>query len=209
MGRYLFVALFALSAAFFGALQAEAQASYRISAGDTLTFQVLEDPTLNRNLLVLPDGTISVPNAGVMPAAGRTLTVLHRDVTESLTPFFARPPTIFLSVAALALPKTPATAAAPPPPPPVISIYALGEFTKPGKFDVAPNTTLLQFLATTGGLTRFAATKRVQLRRSQPGMPEQVYIINYRQLAAGATRGKPIVLVEGDVIIAPERRLFE
>ncbi len=85
----------------------------------------------------------------------------------------------------------------------------MGEFTKPGKFDVKPNTTLLQFLAATGGLTRFAATKRLQLRRASPGMPERVYTINYRQLSAGATRGQPIMLVEGDVIIAPERRLFE
>ena len=91
----------------------------------------------------------------------------------------------------------------------MISIYALGEFAKPGKFDVKPNTTLLQFLAASGGLTRFAATKRLQLRRTAPGMTESVYTINYRQLAAGAARGKPIVLIEGDVIIAPERRLFE
>ena len=208
MKRYLFVGLLALLAGFFGVQRVEAQGTYRLSAGDTLTFQVLEDPSLNRNLLVLPDGTVSLPNVGVIKVSGQTLTTLKNRVTDRLTPFFAQPPTVFLSVAALAPPKVPA-APRQPAPPPVISIYALGEFAKPGKFDVKPNTTLLQFLAASGGLTRFAATKRLQLRRTAPGMTESVYTINYRQLAAGAARGKPIVLIEGDVIIAPERRLFE
>jgi polysaccharide export outer membrane protein len=208
MVKYLFVGLLALIMGVIGTPQADAQASYRLSAGDTLSFQVLEDPSLNRNLLVLPDGTVSIPNVGVVSAAGQTLTTLDRAVTQGLAPFFAQPPTVFLSVVALAQPKAPAPARQPAPAA-VISIYALGEFAKPGKFDVAPGTTLLQFLAATGGLTRFAATKRLQLRRASPGNPERVYTINYRDLAAGATRGAPIQLVEGDVIIAPERRLFE
>ena len=160
MKRYLFVGLLALLAGFFGVERVEAQGTYRLSAGDTLTFQVLEDPSLNRNLLVLPDGTVSLPNVGVIKVSGQTLTTLKNRVTDRLTPFFAQPPTVFLSVAALAPPKVPA----------------------------AP---------------------RPQLRRTAPGMTESVYTINYRQLAAGAARGKPIVLIEGDVIIAPERRLFE
>ena len=48
-------------------------AGYRIQPGDSLAVTVLEDDTLNRQLLVLPDGRISVPLAGSVTAGGRTV----------------------------------------------------------------------------------------------------------------------------------------
>ena len=47
-------------ASIFVATMAVAQSGYQIQPGDTLQVEVLEDPSLNRSVLVLPDGTISV-----------------------------------------------------------------------------------------------------------------------------------------------------
>ena len=55
--------LIALIATVF-ATGAFAQSGYQIRTGDTLQIEVLEDPSLNRSVLVLPDGTISFPFAG-------------------------------------------------------------------------------------------------------------------------------------------------
>ncbi len=66
-----------------------------------------------------------------------------------------------------------------------------------------------QALAESGGLTRFAADKRIQLRRTDPRSGQQsITPINYRALADGAVMND-FPLADGDVILVPERRLFE
>src|SRR6056297_3082727 len=45
---------------------------YLLQPGDTAELTVLEDPNLNRTVLVRPDGRITLPIAGSIPAAGRT-----------------------------------------------------------------------------------------------------------------------------------------
>ena len=66
MRNFLLAALLALLAAPLAYAQS---ASYRIQPGDQLAITVLEDETLNRTTLVLPDGRISVPLAGTVQAA--------------------------------------------------------------------------------------------------------------------------------------------
>ena len=44
--------------------------SYLIRPGDVLQVEVLEDPGLNRSVLVSPDGRITMPLAGAIRASG-------------------------------------------------------------------------------------------------------------------------------------------
>ncbi len=180
-----------------------AQSSYKIRSGDSLQVEVLEDPALNRSVLVLPDGSINFPLVGTIPAAGRSVNDVRADLSAALASNFAAAPTVFVGVGTLAV-VTPRAAGAAA----TISVYAMGEVNAPGKADVTPGTTVLQFLAQAGGFTRFAAQKRVQLRRTVKGGAEQVYLFNYDGTGtsgiAGSTR-----LQSGDVIVVPQRRLFE
>jgi polysaccharide export outer membrane protein len=57
-------------------------AGYRIQPGDSLAITVLEDDTLNRQVLVLPDGRISVPLAGTISAAGRTVDSVENAIAD-------------------------------------------------------------------------------------------------------------------------------
>jgi len=89
-----------------------------------------------------------------------------------------------------------------------MSIFLLGEVNSPGTKEVEHGTRILQFLAETGGFTKFAATKRVQIRRhTRSG--ERVITLNYHALSRGARMQNDIVLHDGDVVLMPERRLFE
>ena len=183
---------------------AMAQVSYRVSPGDVMQLEVLEDPSLNRPLLVLPDGSINVPQAGAIRVGGLTVADVQAIVTTALAPGFAKPPTVYLAVGQRAQPEPPRAPVAPR----TMPVYALGEMVSPGKAEVAPRTTLLQFLAQSGGFTKFAATKRIQLRRVDTAGTEHVYQFNYATLLAGG--GAPVVyLQEGDVIVVPQRKLFE
>ncbi len=184
---------------------AEAQ-GYQIRPGDVLRVEVLEDSTLNRDVAVLPDGRIAFPLVGTLPVAGRTLDQINADLAQALAPNFAVPPSVFVSVAGLRGADAPGAVAAEP----TITVYVMGEVNNIGPREVAPGTNILQFLSQTGGLTRFAATKRIQLRRFDPhGGQERVYTINYRALERGGIFRGPVILREGDVILVPERRLFE
>ena len=176
-----------------------AQQGYQVKPGDVLRIEVLEDPSLNRETLVLPDGSISLPLAGLVQAGGRGLDTVQAEIANRLAPNFAAPPTVFVGIARLseALPGgvvAPAT----------VSIYLMGEAANPGKIEVEPGSTLLQVLAQAGGLTNFAATKRLQLRRDG-----KVYQFNYKALESAGGTGFDSVVADCDVILVPQRRLFE
>lgn len=184
---------------------ATAQSGYRIQPGDTLQVEVLEDPGLNRNVLVLPDGSFSFPMAGTVRAGGRNVDSVATALSAEMAKNFAVAPTVLVSVAALA-PKIPRVEDEPD----LMNVYILGEVNEPGRKEILPGTTLIQFLAEAGGLSRFAAEKRIQLRRVDPaGGSETVYRFNYRTMGGSDSISGTTVLAPGDVIVVPERRLFE
>ena len=181
-----------------------AQSSYQIRSGDSLQIEVVEDPSLNRSVLVLPDGSISFPLVGTIPAAGRSIDAVKSDLVAALASNFAAPPNVFVGVGTLAAPRAARAAGAAR----TISVYAMGEVATPGKADVTPGTTVLQLLAQAGGFTRFAAQKRIQLRRTSKGGAEQIYVFNYDGIGASGIAGSTR-LQAGDVIVVPQRKLFE
>jgi polysaccharide export outer membrane protein len=191
--------LLGLAAALLVAAGALAQpAGYRIQPGDTLQVTVLEDESLNRTLLVAPDGRISVPLAGSIDVAGTTVDAVENIIADRLAPNFAVRPNVFV-----ALTEVDEAAG-------LFDIYVLGEVNEPGLKEVEPGTTLLQALALAGGPSRFAAEKRIQLRRMDTSTGrERMYLFNYNAVERGGAIQSMIALREGDVIIVPERRLFE
>ncbi len=174
---------------------------YRVRAGDVLQIEVLEDATLNRTAIVLPDGQISLPLAGSVQAAGRSLAQVQADLATRLAPNFATPPTVYVTLNSLAE-RAPAAA------PRLTDIYVLGAATTPGKVEVKPGATLLQALAVAGGVTPFAAKKRIQLRRVDKSGVEKVYKFDLDAIERGAAGGSTR-LMSGDVIVIPQRKLFE
>lgn len=197
--RFILAALLALSLAFTNGAMAQ---EYRIQSGDRLTVEVLEDPSLNRTLVVLPGGTIDFPYAGSLRVAGQTPTSVGSQISQSLAGVLAAPPTVFVTATPLIEPVLPTEVEED-----VVNIYIMGEASAPGPKAVLPGTTFLQALSQAGGLTPFAATKRIQLRRAS--MPGQVITVNYAAIMRGAGMNLDPVLAEGDVIIIPERGLFE
>jgi polysaccharide biosynthesis/export protein len=184
----------------FIGLAASAQ-EYKLRAGDVVQIEVLEDSTLNRSAIVLPDGRISLPLAGSVRVAGRTIGEVQSELSSRLAAGFATAPTVFVSVDSLAE-RTPAT-------PRTIDIFVMGAANAPGKIEVSPGTTLLQAIAQAGGLSPFAAKKRIQLRRVDKSGNENVYRLNFDAIENGEASGGTTRLADGDVIVIPQRKLFE
>lgn len=201
LARISFVMLSALAMALVvtsTAQSVQAQA-YGIMPGDTLRIEVLEDNTLNRNALVLPDGTISFPSAGTVHVSGRSTASVRKSLSQAMAKDFAVAPTVYVSVQSLqdrSLFDVPVT-----------DIFIMGEVNNPGVIEAKSGATLLQALAQGGGFTRFAASKRIELRRADPATgTEHTYLYNYK--TGEGLRGSTLVK-QGDVIVVPQRKLFE
>lgn len=190
----------------FVGFSAEAQTDYRIRSGDTLQIEVLEDPSLNRSVLVLPDGSISFPFVNTLQARGRGISDVRQALAAGLASNFAVEPTVVVSVVSLAKlrvagGKTPA---------PTIDVYIMGEVAGAGKKEVSPGTTILQFLAEAGGLTPFAAASRIELHRTDTATGRTaVYLFSRNGRGKGPRISPGTILAPGDVVVVPSRHLFE
>ncbi len=156
---------------------------YRLATGDKLRIEVYKDAQLSQSLQIRPDGKITLPLLGDIPAAGRTPTELRDALTNALREYITNPVVTVIVVEA-----TPAT------------IYVMGEVNKPGTLAVTGPISILQALAMAGGFKDFAHTKDIRiLRKSSTGV--RTLNFNYNEAVKGI--GSPIVLEPGDTVIVP------
>jgi polysaccharide export outer membrane protein len=185
---------------------ARAEGSYKVHAGDRLKIEVLEDESLSRNVLVLPDGTISFPYIGALRVAGMTTDRIASVITRGIKPQFSIRPTVNVSVGGLGRHSTAGAGSG------RINVYLTGEIAKAGKIEVRRGTTLLQVLAEAGGVTKFAADRRIELHRHDSATgTDKVYYFSMTGRPSRRHHDIPLSteLRPGDVILVPTKHLFE
>lgn len=160
-------------------------AAYRIQSGDTLYISVWREDVLNRELQVLPDGSVSFPLAGRVDVRDRTTTQVEDAVASRLEGYINDP---VVSVVVTALEGN--------------RVYVLGEVNQPGAVILDAPMTAAQIIARSGGLTAFAKGNRVRvLRRS--GGEEQVFDVRYRDIVRGKKLDTDVTLQPGDTVVVP------
>jgi polysaccharide export outer membrane protein len=175
---------------------------YRIRAGDTLQVSVLEDPNLGRQVLVRPDGYISLPIAGTVKAAGLTPERLETVLQQKFSRGFEITPTVTVSLRFLA-PGGEAAALNEE----AVTFYMLGSVGRRGPITVPEPVTILEALAIVGGPNQFAANHRIQIRRMVDDV-EQIILFDYDRVIEGKPVEGNIEIEDGDIIVVPERTLF-
>lgn len=162
---------------------ADTTADYRLVPGDKLRIEVYKDTQLSQSLQVRPDGKITLPLVGDLPAAGRTSTELRESIAASLKEYIANPVVTVIVVETV---------------PPVI--YVMGEVNHPGPQSLTGQISVLQALAAAGGFKDFAKTRDIRIqRKSAAGLTTLSF--NYKDAING--QGKTIYLQAGDTIIVP------
>lgn len=179
-----------------------AQDGYLLQPGDRIEISVLEDPGLNRTVLVRPDGLITMPLVGTVPAAGLTPEDVALRVRRALARDFIEPPSVTVSLVGLAKSLAELLDAR-------VDIYVIGQVGNPGLLQVELPIDALQALALAGGPGTFAARQRIQIRRRDAAGADQVLLFDYDAVERGEVPMDDISLAAGDVIVVPERRLFE
>lgn len=180
-----------------------AQAQITLKPGDTLNISVLQDPKLDRSVIVDPNGQIAFPLAGHITADGLTPQRLEKVLKARLLKNYKDGDLdVTVALANAARPEIPEEDLKP-------KIFITGEVLRPGPYNVRQATTLVQAIALAGGLGPYAAKRRIQVRRATGGGDETIFQFDYKAYEAGSDLQGNIPLQAGDVILVPERGILE
>ena len=158
---------------------------YRIAAEDVLDISVWREPDLQKQVIVRPDGGISMPLIGDIKAAGRTTAELEAVLVVKLSTYI---PDAVVTVSVVQLRG--------------LRIYVTGQVRRPGQFEVGRYIDVLQAITLAGGFTPFANTSKVQIIRREDGR-ESVLKFNYKQVEKGRDLEQNIRLQTDDVVLVP------
>ena len=168
-----------------------ADADYVINPGDILQITVWKEDGLDRETLVLPDGTISFPLIGTLTARGKTVALLQQEIKSKLTSDI--PDAAVTVVVKMANGNV---------------VDVIGQVNKPGEINTGHNVTVMQALSMAGGVTPYAATGKIKVLRRDSSGAETAIEIPYDKIMKGEALDKDIILVPGDVVVVPEASLL-
>lgn len=165
-------------------------AEFLLGPEDLLVVTVWRNQDLSREVVIRPDGNISMPLIGDVKAAGLQANELAKRIADRLTEYMASP-TVSVQVKEVNS----------------YFIYVLGEVTKPGKYPLKSYATVMQGISLAGGFTPFAAKNKIHVLRvskNGSGEPRQVQIpVRYYDILSGNSAPGNFVLHTGDTIVVP------
>jgi polysaccharide export outer membrane protein len=80
-------------------------------------------------------------------------------------------------------------------------IFMIGEIGHVGPIQITPGMTVLQAIATAGGLTPYANKKRIYILRGDPGKQQKTFFDYNKAVKKGDMQG--VSLLPGDTIVVP------
>ena len=159
--------------------------SYHLGPEDVVMISVWKDENLTREAIVRPDGMVSFPLIGDVPAMGRTVEDVRQDIAKRLARFIPNP---HVSVAITKLQS--------------YKVYVMGRVNKPGEYLVGHYPDVLQALSLAGGLTTFASENDIKIIRRENG-DQRVFLFRYGDVQKGRELNQNILLERGDVVMVP------
>ena len=166
------------------------ETGYTLNPGDVVVISVWKEEGLDREVLVLPDGTITFPLAGTIKASGLTANELQGELVKRIQAYIADP-VVTVSVKAILGNK----------------FFVVGQVNNPGEFVVGHFTSVMQLLAMAGGLTPYASEDDIVIIRHQNGKAESLPF-RYSDVARGKALETDLILKPGDVVVVPTKGLF-
>ncbi len=165
---------------------AERLTGYRVGPSDRIKIEVWKHEELMQEVPVRPDGAISMPLIGDVPAAGRTTEQITADVSQRLTRFFQDKPTVTVSVTDVKSYR----------------VYVVGEVSRSGEFSPTHEINVMQALSLAGGFTRYADFDRIVIiRKDDRG--ERRIPFNVSAVIEKGDLQQNLTLQSGDTLFVP------
>lgn len=177
-----------------------ADQTYKLRAGDTVSFQILEDKILEIqsapvSLVVADSGELDVPYIGRVMATGKTCKQLAAEIKVALEGNYYKQATVVLSLNLANRMWG--------------RVYVWGEVHNQGALDVQvnENLTAAKAILRAGGFGDFANKRKVKVVRADPGRngESKIFDLDMTQILDQGKIKEDILLQPGDLIIVPSR----
>jgi polysaccharide export outer membrane protein len=162
------------------------RSEYVIGVPDHLTIRVWKNPDLSTDVIVRPDGTITLPLLGDLVAAGRTPSQLRTEIQHQLANFI-RDESAVVTVAVTGVAS--------------YSFTVAGNVEHPGVFSAQKYITVLDAVQMAGGPNRYAGSEVRLYRQDKTG--QRIIPIDYRAVQEGKQPDANLALLPGDQLYVP------
>lgn len=149
--------------------QATELPDYVLGSADRIRITVFGEPTLSGEYTVSSRGTVNLPLAGDIPASGLSLTAFRDQVVKAYEEGYLKKPKISMEVLTFR------------------PFYILGEVSKPGQYPYTTGLTALNAVATAGGFTYRANTRKIFIKRAYGGGEKSFALTPQTTIAPGDT----------------------
>jgi len=158
-------------------------AGYTIGTDDVLSIVFWRDKDMSADVVVRPDGKISLPLLNDVDAAGLTPDQLRAKLTEAASKFVTEPNATVV-VKEIKSRK----------------VFITGNVAKPGPYPLNGDMTVLQLVAVAGGLLEYADAKNIMVMRNESGR-QQSFKFNYNDVTHQKHLEQNISLKPGDTVV--------
>ena len=170
------------------AAASEADYTYIIGAGDSVSIVVWRNPELSMSVPVRPDGKIAAPLVDELMAQGKTPIQLAREIEQVLSRY-VRDPIVTVLVTGFVGPYSE-------------QIRVVGEAARPQFLPYKVKMTLLDVMIAVGGLTDFAAGNSATILRTAEGNKQ--YSVRLSDLIKQGDVSANVEMRPGDILIIPQ-----
>ena len=162
-----------------------APAGYVIGPDDVLGVLFWREKDISGDVIVRPDGKITLPLLNDVQAAGMTTEELRASLTTAAARYVEEP-NVTVVVRQINSRR----------------VFITGQVGKPGPYMLTPGLTVMQLIALAGGLTEFADSKNIIIMRTEKGKP-LAYRFNYKEVLNRKRMEQNIELKPGDTVVVP------
>jgi polysaccharide export outer membrane protein len=158
---------------------------YILQPGDNLQISVWKETDLTQEVFIRPDGGISFPLAGDLPAAGMSVAQLTLVLEKRVRRY--EPDAVVTVMVKAAIGNR---------------VYVIGKVNKPGDFALNRPIDVMQALSLAGGATPFANTNKIRILRRE-GTHINAIAFRYGDVQRGRRLDQNILLKSGDTVVVP------
>jgi polysaccharide biosynthesis/export protein len=158
-------------------------AGYRVGTDDELMISVWHEPELSQDVVVRPDGMITLPLLNDIKIQGLTTSEVQTLLTEKMKPL-VNEPQVTVIVKAIKSRK----------------VFLVGNIARQGSYELTGTESVLQVIAEAGGLGPFAKAGSIYVLRNENGKQLRLPV-NYKRALSG--KGATPELLPGDMVVVP------
>jgi polysaccharide export outer membrane protein len=158
---------------------------YRLHQGDKVMISVWREETLQKEVVVLPDGSVTFPLIGRVDVAGLSTPEVEQSITIKLKKYFPDP---VVTVVIVGIDGNRA--------------YVMGKVMHPGPLVINGPTSVLQAISLAGGFDKFADESSIKVIRTKPD-GQVILPVNYKGIISGKNITTNIQLQAGDTLVVP------